>query len=321
MDVLVGPVHFGDVNQTLDTLFELGEAAVVGEVGDTGVHLGAFRVTILDVDPRIFAQLLQTQGDAVALAVELQHLDGDLVADSHDLARMLDALPGHVGDVEQAVDAAQINEGTVVGQVLDDTDDLLAFLQGGEQRFTLGAVLGFENGTTGNDNVVALRIELDDLEVELFVFQVRGVAHRTNVDQRAGQEGTDGVDVDSEAALDLAVDHALDDLFLLEGSFQHLPRFGTLGLLAGQAGFAEAVFHGFEGHVDLVTDGNGQFAAVVAELRGRDLTFGLQAGIDGDPVTFDVDDSSRDDRARLHVDVLERLFKQFSKAFAHDVPT
>src|SRR5690606_24995641 len=124
VDVLVGPVHFGNVHQTFDTLFQLGEAAVVGEAGAAGHDAGVFRVTGLDGNPWVFAQLLQTQGDAVALAVELQHLDVDLVANVDDLGRMLDALPGHVGDVQQAVHAAQVDECAVVGEVLDDTLDL-----------------------------------------------------------------------------------------------------------------------------------------------------------------------------------------------------
>src|SRR5690554_6309877 len=213
MDVLVGPVHFGNVNQAFDTLFQLGEAAVVGEVGDLGHDAGTFRITTGDGDPRIFAQLLQTQGNAVALAVELQHLDVDLVANVDDLGRMLDALPGHVGDVQQAVYAAQVNERTVVGEVLDDTLDNLAFLQGFQQGFALGAVLGFEYGTAGNDNVVALLVQLDDLEFQFLAFQVRGIANRTDIDQGTRQERTDGVDVDGKATLDLAVDDALDDFF------------------------------------------------------------------------------------------------------------
>src|SRR5690606_6434518 len=77
VDVLVGPVHLGDVHQTLDTLFQLGEAAVVGEVGDLGAHAGALGVAAGDLDPGVGAQLLQAQGDAVALAVELEDLDLD----------------------------------------------------------------------------------------------------------------------------------------------------------------------------------------------------------------------------------------------------
>src|SRR5690606_27348226 len=253
VDVLVGPVHFGNVHQTFDTLFQLGEAAVVGEVGDAGHDAGVFWVTGLDGNPWVFAQLLQTQGDAVALAVELQHLDVDLVANVDDLGRMLDALPGHVGDVQQAVHAAQVDECAVVGEVLDDTLDLLAFLQRFQQRFALGAVLGFQDATTGNDNVVALLVQLDDLEFEFLAFQVSGITHRTDIDQGTWQERTDAVNVDSEAALNLTVDNALDHFLSGESCFQNDPALGTLGFLAGQLGLTEAIFNRVQRNVNFVT--------------------------------------------------------------------
>ena len=61
MDVFVGPVHFRHVNQTFNTLFQLSKATVVSQVSDDCVYLHAFWVTLFNVDPRIFAQLLQTQ--------------------------------------------------------------------------------------------------------------------------------------------------------------------------------------------------------------------------------------------------------------------
>jgi hypothetical protein len=42
---------------------------------------------------------------------------------------MFDALPRHVRDVQQAVDATQVNERTVVGEVLDRATYDRAFLQ------------------------------------------------------------------------------------------------------------------------------------------------------------------------------------------------
>ena len=42
---------------------------------------------------------------------------------------MVDALPAHVGDVQQAVDAAEVDERAVVGDVLDHAFEDLAFLQ------------------------------------------------------------------------------------------------------------------------------------------------------------------------------------------------
>ncbi|MNR07912.1 hypothetical protein D3C85_1240440 [compost metagenome] len=63
--VLVGPVHFGHVNQTFDTLFDFNKATVVGQVGYLAEQAGAGRVTAGQTHPRIFAQLLETQRNAV----------------------------------------------------------------------------------------------------------------------------------------------------------------------------------------------------------------------------------------------------------------
>ncbi|BBG29707.1 predicted membrane protein [Zymobacter palmae] len=232
MDVFVGPIHFGYVNQTFNTFFQLCEAAIVGQISDTCFDLGVFRVTRFDVDPRIFTQLFQTQRNAVAFAVEFQHFHVDFVAYCNDFRRMLDAFPCHVRDVQQAVNAAQINECTVVCEVFDDTFDLLTFLQGRQQSFTFSAVFSFENGTTGNNNVVAFRIELDDFEVQLFVFEVSRVTHRTDVNQRTRQERTDRVNVYGEAAFDFTVDHAFDDLVVFECSFQLFPSFSAFCFFA-----------------------------------------------------------------------------------------
>ncbi len=59
---------------------------------------------------------------------------------------MFDPLPSHVGDVQQTVYTAEINERPVVGQVLDDALDRVAFLQLFEQRLALRGVLLFDHG-------------------------------------------------------------------------------------------------------------------------------------------------------------------------------
>ena len=58
VDVLVRPVHFGNVDEPFHALFDLREAAVVGEVGDRGQHAAALAVAAGDVHPRIVAELL-----------------------------------------------------------------------------------------------------------------------------------------------------------------------------------------------------------------------------------------------------------------------
>ena len=73
--------------------------------------------------------LLEAERDALGVGVELEHLDAHVVADLEQLGRVVDAAPAHVGDVQQAVDAAEVDERTVLGEVLDDALDDLAFLE------------------------------------------------------------------------------------------------------------------------------------------------------------------------------------------------
>ena len=79
------------------------------------------------VFPRVRSQLANAQRNALFFAVELQHLDGDLVARMQHFGRMIDAPMRHVADVQQAVDAAQIDERAVFGEVLHRARDHGAF--------------------------------------------------------------------------------------------------------------------------------------------------------------------------------------------------
>ena len=176
------------MHQAFDARLDLDERAVIGDVGDLAEHAGVGRVATGDVVPRILAQLLEAEADAVALAVVLEHADVQLLADFHDFGRMAHALPRHVGDVQQAVDAAEVDERAVIGEVLDDALEDRAFLQLLEQLLALDAVLALDHRTAGDDDVVALAVELDELELEFLAFEVGRVAHRAHVDQRARQE-------------------------------------------------------------------------------------------------------------------------------------
>ena len=73
---------------------------------------------MLGIKPRIRRQLLEAQRYALLVLVELQNLDLNLVADIHQIARMRQASPRHVGNVQQTINAAQIDECAVVGEVL-----------------------------------------------------------------------------------------------------------------------------------------------------------------------------------------------------------
>src|SRR6185436_4369864 len=215
-------------------------------VRDLAEHACVRRITAGDVLPRIRAELLQAQRDTRTLAVELEDADVDLVADLDHFRRVLDALPRHVGDVQETIDATEIHERAVVGEVLDRALEHGAFLQVVHERAALGGEFLLDDRATGNDNVVALLVELDDLELERLAFEIGGVTHRTDIDERTREERADVVDLDGEATLDAARDGAGDDFGPVERLFEAGPGARTLGLLARQARFAGAVFHGVE---------------------------------------------------------------------------
>src|SRR3546814_16962914 len=75
------------------------------------------------------SDLLHAQADALRVAVDADALYLDRVTDVDDLARVVDALVAHVGDMEQAVDAAQVDKGAVIGDVLHRAFDDLAFFE------------------------------------------------------------------------------------------------------------------------------------------------------------------------------------------------
>ncbi len=75
---------------------------------------------------------------------------------------MTHTLPRHVGDVQEAIDAAEVDERAVIGEVLDDALDDSTFLQTLEQLFALLGEFTLDHRATRNDDVVALAVELDD---------------------------------------------------------------------------------------------------------------------------------------------------------------
>src|SRR4051794_4866085 len=186
-DVLVGPVHLRDVDQAFDARLDLDERAVVGDVGDLAEQSRALRVAARDAVPRVVAELLDAERDAVLLGVELEHLGVELLADLDHFARVTDAAPSHVGDVEQAVDAAEVDERAVLGDVLDHAVDDRAFAQRLHQLGALLAHRGFDDGTARQHDVVALAVKLDDLELHRLALERAHVLDRTRVQQRARQ--------------------------------------------------------------------------------------------------------------------------------------
>src|SRR5207302_6609103 len=156
--VLLGPRHFGDVDQAFDARLQFDERAVVGDVGDAPGEAGIQRILRLDALPRIVQQLLHAERDTVGLVVDLDDLDLHGLADGEHLGRVIDPAPGDIGDVQQAVDAAEVDERTVIGDILDHAVDDLAFFEILHQFLALFGAGLFQHGAARHHDVAATAI-------------------------------------------------------------------------------------------------------------------------------------------------------------------
>ena len=192
-----------------------------------------------------------------------------------------------------------------------------AFLQVVHERAALGGELLLDDRAARDHDVIALLIELDDLELERLALEVRGIAHRAHVDERAGQECAHVLDLDREAALDAAGDDAGDDLLLVEGLLEAGPGARALGLLARQARLAGAVLDRVERDFDGVAGLDLDLAAFVLELLERNDGLGLEADVDDDDVVGDVDDQPGQDHSRADALIGETLLEELCETFCH----
>ena len=273
----------------------------------------------LDAGPRIGLQLLHAEADALRLGVDAHDLHLDRVADVDDLARVIDAPPGHVGDMQQAVDAAEVDEGAVVGDVLDQAVDHLAFGQLGDDLGALLGARGFQDLAAGHDDVAAAAIHLQDLEGLRRVHQRADVAHRPHVHLAARQERHGAVEVDREAALDLVEDDAFDLLLVVEFLLEADPAFLAPRLVARQHGFAERVLDALDVDLDGVADLELVRLAGQGELAQLHAAFHLQADVDHGEVLLDRGDRALDDAALEDVVLRHGLAQQRGEIVARGI--
>jgi hypothetical protein len=248
-----GPAHLGDVDQALDAVFELHERAVGHDVDDLARDARADRVALPRSPPTGWGLLLEAQGDLLFLAVDVEDLDLDLLVDLDHLGRVVDPAPGHVGDVQQAVDAAEVDERAEVGDVLDRALDELALLEGLHQlgRFASARSL-FDELAAADDDVAALGVDLEDLGADLLADELADVVGAADVDLRGGQEDRHA-DVDQQAALDLPHAPALDGVAFL-GLDDALPGDLRSALRLESWMSAALALDAFEEDIDLVAD-------------------------------------------------------------------
>ncbi len=288
------PAHLGDVDQALDARLELHEGAVVGDRDHLALHPRADRILLGHVLPRVRLQLLHAERDPLALPVDVENLDLDFLADRHQLAGVRHPAVRHVGDVQQSVDAAEVDERAEIGDVLDDPVAHLADFELLHQVLALVGALVLEDHPARDDDVAAPLVELDDLELVGLAQQLVDVGHPAQRDLRPGQEGVDAHQVHHHAALDLLHQSAFDRLVALVRLADLLPDAHEIGLLLRQDHRPFLVFEVLEEDLDLVADLE---ILGILEFIERNRPFRLEPDVEDDGVVGDPEDLRLDDLA------------------------
>ena len=289
----LGPGQFGDVHQAFDAGFQFHKRAVGHEVDHLAFDLGADGVLLLDAVPRIGQLLLEAEADAFLLAVDVEHDHVDVLAHLEHFGGMADAAPAHVGDVQQAVDAVEVDERAEIGDVLDRALADVARGHLGEQLLAAFVAFLLDQFAAGQDDVLPLLVDLDDLEIVGVADVLGEVLGRDDVDLRRGQEGFDA-DVDEQAAFDDGFDLAGDGAAFVADGEDAFPVLLELGLFLGEDDHALLVFEFLDQDVDLVADLDG---FDVVEFVAGDDAFALVADVHQDFLGADFDDGAFDDFA------------------------
>src|SRR4029077_16812524 len=314
MHVLLGPTHLGHVDEPFDPGLQLDKGAVVGNVGHAAAELGAGRVLEIHTLPRIGLELLHAEREAWRLRIEANDLNLDGLADRQRLRRMVDAAPGNVGDMEQPVDPTEIDEGAVIGNVLDHPAEDLAFLQAGDE---LGALLGpalLEDRPARHDDVAARAVHLEDLERLRGSQQRCDVPHRSDIDLAARQKCDSALEIDRKAGLYQAEDYAGRAFGPLKPLVELSPGLLAARLLARELGLPVLVLHALKIDFDNVANMQLRFAAPGDELLERYAAFRFEADINQRGVVLQSDNPALDHSAFEAARDTERFIEKRRKA-------
>src|SRR5690554_364555 len=295
--------ELGDVHEALDAVVDAHERAERNELGDLAGHDLADGVGAGIDGPRVLLRRLERQGDALAVHLDRQHLDLDLLADVDDLVRVVDVLPRQLGDVHQTVHAAQVDERAEVDDGRDDALADLARSERGEERRAHLRLRLLEEGTARQDHVVAVLVELDDLRLDLLPDVRTEVAHAAHLHE-GGREEAAQTDVHVVSALVALDDGAGDDAVLFLDLLDRAPGALVLSALLRQDQTTLLVLLGEDEGLDRVADVDhlvGVGVVADRELTRRDHTLGLVADVEEDLVTVDLDDDALDEVAVVEV--------------------
>ena len=117
----------------------------------------------------------------MSVMVNLDNSNLDCLTDCEHFRRMVDATPCDVGHMQQAVNATEIDKGTVISDIFNNAVDDLTFFKVGDDLVTLLSATFFQYSSTRHNDVAATTIHFQDVERLWHIHQGASVANRANI--------------------------------------------------------------------------------------------------------------------------------------------
>src|SRR5579872_2745340 len=233
MLLALGPAHFADVHESFYARLKFHKRAVIRQPHNFPGKLGADRVALRHRGPGVGHKLLAPERNASLFAIVFQDLDFDFFAGTYRVQRARHAAPGHVRNVQQSVDAAQVHERPVAGDVLYHALHGLSLSHGVQHGLLLRLQLLVKNSAPADHHVSALAIHLQYADGQLAIFPLDEVAYRVRIRLRGRQKGADA-DVHDKPALDAVHNFSGDVTLVAVGFFDLGPHAAAAHALVGQ---------------------------------------------------------------------------------------
>ena len=303
------------MDEAVDAGDDVGKRTECGHTDDGGVDNVADFIGLGKNDPGVVLVLLVAKRNTIVL--EGLDVNFDRVADVQNFRRMLDALPGEFGNVDHAVDAADVDERTIGSEGFDDAGEGLTFFSSLPELLAGRLALFLENVSDGTNSTFSRLGKLDDLEADAGVAKVFQGLASAGSSKRAGDEdaGTLVGGGDDAALVDVG-DSTFDDGTFLSSGLQLAPGIGAVETFLGQHDGAFGVVGLHDDAVDGVAHfdvGRGVNSRVIAVLIVLNVTGLFSADVDLDLGGGDANNGAFDAAVGRHV--AEALFEHRLKIF------
>ena len=252
-----GPAHFGNMDHAFHAAFEFNKCTVGHDVDNHTADFAADGVFAVDFVPGVVGLLLVAQTDAFFGHVDITDKHFDILTDLEHFAGVRKSAPGHIGNVEQAVHAAEVDKGTEIDDVLDFTHTQIADLHFSEEFAADVAHSFFQQFAAGNHDVAAVGIDLEDLYIVFVADVFIHIADLADIDLAAGQEGFHALNVNDDTTLDFVLHKTLDDRTFATFAGDAVPSHHCIGFVDAQYRHAVFIFDLFEVDADNIAAGDG----------------------------------------------------------------